>query len=219
MEKLILGILMLSRLTIYEIHMAIKQNFQSMCSASIGSIQAAIKKLLENNMITCKEFVEKSVNKKKYSITDSGRSYFLQWLKTPADLTKSKNMELGKLLFMGLVPAEERLALVDEIIIKMEEELSGLENIYKNIEASDEKNQALVQLKKDPEYQRGILDATNCRNISDSVNDIESFETLTLQLGIDSIKFYIQWFKTAKAKIQSTANREIKINRLKGRSK
>lgn len=46
MEKIIFSILILGRLTAYEIRNAIRQNYTSMCSDSLGSIYTALKKLL-----------------------------------------------------------------------------------------------------------------------------------------------------------------------------
>lgn len=45
MDKLILGLLMIKHFTVYEIRQVMRQNFSSMCSDSLGSIQAALKKL------------------------------------------------------------------------------------------------------------------------------------------------------------------------------
>lgn len=203
MEKIILGLLMLKRLTIYEMRLLIKRNFQSICSDSMGSIQAAVKKLLAGDMITCDEFIEKSVNKKLYSITDLGREYFLEWIKTPADMTKGKNMELGKVLFMGLVPAKERMPLIDQMIVKLKKELSYLEDIYANMQAADEKAQIIAYLKQDPEYLLGIQNSTDNASLEENVDEIGAFEMLTLQLGIDSTKFYISWLEALKYKLEN----------------
>ena len=47
MDKIILGILMLNRMTAYEIKNVIKLSYKSICSDSLGSIQAALKKLFD----------------------------------------------------------------------------------------------------------------------------------------------------------------------------
>lgn len=76
MDKIILGLLMIKTMTGYEIRNNIKNNFSLMCSDSAGSFQSAIEKLLSMGMITCEEYVEKGVNKKRYTITDKGHSTF-----------------------------------------------------------------------------------------------------------------------------------------------
>ena len=91
MDKIILGILMLRRMTAYEIRNVIKNNFKSMCSDSLGSIQVALKKLFELKMVTFEEVVEKGVNKKRYAITDIGQKKLIEWIKIPIDTSKTKN--------------------------------------------------------------------------------------------------------------------------------
>lgn len=46
MEKIILRILILGRMTAYEIRNIIRQNYTAMCSDSLGSIHVALKNYL-----------------------------------------------------------------------------------------------------------------------------------------------------------------------------
>lgn len=205
MDKIILGILMLQRLTVYEIRGIIKKNFQSMCSDSLGSIQAAIKKLLAAGMITCTEYVEKSVNKKRYSITDTGREEFSDWLQAPADLTNGKNMELGKLLFMGLVPDEKRLPLVEEMIVNLEKELSFLLGVQSSVNEAG-KVQAVDYWSRDPEYCAGIHKATQNADMMENATGIGYFQLVTLQYGIDNLQFNIEWLKALRMKLEKVGS-------------
>lgn len=200
MDKIILGILMLQRLTVYEIRSILKRNFQAMCSDSLGGIQATLKKLLSAGMVTCREYVEKSVNKKQYSITDNGRKDFLAWLHTPANLSNPKDMELGKLLFMGFVPTGERLPLIDEIIVILEKELSELLELQSFIPVKEETKQMIDYYLNDPEYCSGIQTATRNSDITENVNDLATFNLLSLQYGIDLTKFQIEWFCSLREK-------------------
>lgn len=201
MDKIILSILILKRLTAYEIRNIIRQNYSSMCSDSLGSIQVALKKLFAAGFVTCTEFVENSVNKKQYSITELGRQDFMGWLKTPMDMSKTKNMDLGKLLLMGLVPASERVALLDEILSQHNKELEELLEIQKRVEQSDGKQQLLDYMKKDTEYLLGIQHASGQADIAESLNEISYFQNMTLQFGIDSAKFHLEWFKKLRCNI------------------
>jgi len=201
MDKIILGLLMLQRLTVYEIRSIISKNFQPMCSDSMGSIQAAIKKLLAAEMVTFSEYVENGVNKKRYSITDSGREEFSQWIKNPANLSHGKNKELGKLLFMGLAPANQRSALVDEMIGKLEVELSFLLGVQAAIDATDDKEANECWL-NDPEYCDGVQKATANTDMTANMKDIEYFQLATLQYGIDNFKFNIEWLKRLRVKME-----------------
>jgi len=203
MDKLILGLLMLKRLTVYEIRGIIRKNFGPVCSDSLGSIQAAIKKLLAAQMVTCSEYVEKSVNKKQYSITDHGREEFLAWLEIPADMSNSKNMEFGKLLFMGLMPSDKRPALIDEIIALLEKELSGLLALQSSIRLADGIRQAVASWEDDPEYRLGIEKVTQNPDIAENAKDIGDFEMLALQYSIDFTSFQIGWFNSLREKIKA----------------
>ena len=218
MDKIILGLLMLNRLTVYEIRGIIRKNFQAMCSDSFGSIQAAMKKLLSAQMVTCSEYIEKSVNKKRYSISGKGRKEFMHWLQIPAEISDSKNMELGKLLFMGLVPARKRLPLIDEIIQKLETELSGLLCLWDSVksQSSAAKEQAIDIWKKDAEYLEGIKDATQNPDIFGSADGIVNFEFCALQYGIDNFRFNIEWFQTLKKNIQSGKGNFFQIKQRRG---
>ena len=200
MNKLILGLLMLKRLTVYEIRAIIKKNYQDMCSDSLGSIQAAMKKLLAARMVTCAEYVEKGVNKKRYSITDKVRGELMEWLQTPADMAGSKNMELGKFLFMGLVPAEKRLGLIDGIIVNLEAELSGLRGLWDAVQAQGREGvgRALEEWAGDPEYLEGILNATRNRDALESASGIGTFQAYTLRYGVDNLQFNVDWFRALR---------------------
>ena len=202
MDMIILGLLMLKRLTVYEIRSIIGKNFREICSDSMGSIQAAIKKLLVAQMITYTEYVEKSVNKKRYSITGKGREAFSRWVGTPADLSDTKNMEIGKLLFMGFVPAEKRLPLIDEMIGKLEKELSFLQGVQYSVEWPAEREQVIDYWDNDHEYREGIQKALQNIDMTENAISIGGFQLLSLEYGIDCMKFNIEWFKKLRKKAE-----------------
>lgn len=119
-----------------------------------------------------------------------------------ANYTTFINMDLGKLLFMGLIPTEKRGQLINEIIILLEKELSELLEIQISIQESDEREQMIVYLKNDPEYCMGIQKATKNLDIIENMDKIGDFEAITLQYGIDSTKFQIKWFKSLKNNLE-----------------
>lgn len=95
MENIILSLLLLKSMTIYEMRVFIQQNLSTVCSDSLGSLQSAIKKLLNKNHIVLREYLENGVAKKQYSITEDGIIQFKDWIGTPMNLQKIKNMEDG----------------------------------------------------------------------------------------------------------------------------
>ena len=73
-----LGLLLLSDRTIYGLRDRIGKGLHLMYSSSMGSIQAAVKKLLNTGDICFTEIVEKGRHKKIYSITDNiNRQYVI----------------------------------------------------------------------------------------------------------------------------------------------
>lgn len=201
MDKIILGILMLHRMTAYEIRNVIKSNFKSMCSDSLGSIQAALKKLLRLEMVTFEELVEKGVNKKRYAITDIGQKALIEWIKIPIDISKTKNIDAGKLLFMGYLPKEERKKLIDKIILSLEGEYTALKKVKESIQVEDERTALTNYLLSDREYQERIRNLNRESDISENIKEISKFTLATLDYGIDISAFNIEWFKKLKEKI------------------
>ena len=201
MDKIILGILMLRRMTAYELRNTIRDNFKSMCSDSLGSIQVALKKLLSLKMVTFEELVEKGINKKRYAITDIGEKVLMEWIKIPIDISKTKNIDIGKLLFMGYIPKNEQKNLINKIILSLEKEYSELKNLKESINFENERLAIENYLLTDTEYQERIKNLNKKNNVSKNIKEISKFTLATLDYGIDVVDFNIKWFKKLKTKI------------------
>ena len=201
MDKIILGILMLHRMTAYELRNFIKNNFKSMYSDSLGSIQAALKKLFELEMVTFEELVEKGVNKKRYSITETGQEALIEWIKIPINTSKTKNYDFGKLFFMGYVSKKDQKTLIDKIIISMEEEYEALKKLKESINADEESEEIKNYLLTDIEYKERIKNLDKGKELIENIKEISKFTLATLDYGIDVTAFNIEWFKKLKKNI------------------
>ena len=201
MDKIILGILMLHRMTAYELRNFIKNNFKSMYSDSLGSIQAALKKLFELEMVTFEELVEKGVNKKRYSITETGREALIEWIKIPINTSKTKNYDFGKLFFMGYVSKKDQKTLIDKIIISMEEEYEALKKLKESIDVEEESEEIENYLLTDIEYKDRIKNLDKGKELIENIREISKFTLATLDYGIDVTAFNIEWFKKLKKRI------------------
>lgn len=166
MEKIILGLLMYRGMTIYEIKTFIQKNLESMCSASAGSLHIAVQKLLEKGFIR----VEEADKKKIYYLLDAGREEFEQWIEQPMDIGKAKNIELSKLFFMGLSKPENRENLIQSYIQELKEEKKKLEAIQ------EQSNQIKPE------------------TMETKVRDIFQYQQATLQYGLASVNFEIDWY-------------------------
>lgn len=168
MENIILGLLMLSPRTIYQLRKRIYEGLNLMYSCSTGSIQAAIKKLLKNGYIAVNETTENGKVKKVYGITDSGKTYFFVWVNSPVNKDTAKNPELSKIYFMGFVEKELRAKLI-------EKHISDLKSILYNLE----------RICSEGERLSGEAEK----------NDILFYQLQTARYGRDIIQFNIDWYK------------------------
>ena len=193
MDIIILGLLMIQNCTIYEMKKIIEKNFGSISSSSIGSMQAAVKKLLGKNMICFNESVENSVNKKVYEITHEGKEHFLSTISEPM-LYKEKNMELSKFFFMGFAPKSKRLELIAAYVSELQKELIRLEQIKSAAEIQPEFNEDFISKLK----EKG---ADEIQSVKD-VQEIAFFQLAMLDLSIAKIKFEIEWFENFKKNIE-----------------
>ena len=194
MDKLILGLLMIKHFTVYEIRQVLRQNFSSMCSDSLGSIQAALKKLSQQGAVTYSEYVEKGKMKKEYAITASGRILFLEWLKTPIDMSKNKNMDLGKFLFMGYIPKKEQLHMLDLTIEGLEVEVQEFEAVKDAIRFTEEQEKVKAYLEQNSHLATELIETSQAADLAESISQIGYFEMKTLEFGLDSARFQLDLF-------------------------
>lgn len=168
MDNIILGLLLLSSRTIYQLRERIANGLNLMYSSSMGSIQAAVKKLLNRGYIQYEEAVENGKHKKIYSITDSGKQHFFQWINTPMSTQSSKDPELAKLYFMGFSAKENRREILEKYIIRLKEQYHVLDAICKDGER--------------------IGSSTKSK-------DIGFYQLAVARYGRDFILFNIEWYQ------------------------
>lgn len=175
MDNIILALLYLKNRTIYEIQARFEGNLNLMYSSSMGSIQAAVKKLLKTGCITYNEIVENGKYKKQYIITEIGRERFLQWVNEPFGKAQNKNPELAKLYFMGLSDKENRCNRIREYINSLKKYHTTLELIY-------EEGKAL--------------------NPAEEYAELFQFQFTTVKFGVDSTAFEIEWLSQLVADME-----------------
>lgn len=168
MDNIILGLLLLCDRTIYQLKERMNKGLNLMYSNSTGSIQAAVKKLLRCGMIEYTEAVENGKYKKIYSITESGKAHFFEWVNSPSEGYNVKNPELTKIYFMGFADKRHRA-----------------ENIKKQIEIL--KQQYLILSE--------ICSQGESTNVPQEGQEIFLFQLATAQYGRDLLKFNIDWYE------------------------
>jgi DNA-binding PadR family transcriptional regulator len=168
MEFVILGLLALRAMTVYEINKALARGVSLFYSASFGSINAAICKLLDKDWISGEEKVENGRNKKVFHLTTAGREAFYEWLNTDIEAEKVKDPGLTRLYFLGFAPGDERIRVLESHIEKLRRTLDTLELIH----------QQSVNIEAPP-----------------GLEDVRRFQMFTLEYGRAFYTFNIAWYQ------------------------
>lgn len=182
MEYVILGFLLMRNVTQYDIKRALEQKVSPFFSASLGSIQAALKKLESKRLVQVYDTVENGRRKKVYSITEEGRAYFSHWMLTPVSASRMESQAMTKMFFLGLVSPADRLVICRQIILELENTVRE----YKTVQIESGKTVF-------PERTR----------------DIAKFQLRTLDLGILQHEQTLMWFRQMERDIERDIEREI----------
>lgn len=130
MEYVVLGLLLLRSQTIYELNQAFQQGISLFYSASYGSLQNALKKLLAKGWVTYHEEVEQGRLKKVYAVSGDGKAAFLAWMASEADESKLEVAALSKLFFLGLIEEQvQKEQIMGGLIAKMDKAQQQLESL------------------------------------------------------------------------------------------
>ncbi len=121
-KTMVLGFLMRGSMTGYELKKRFSLSFSFFSALSYGSIYPALKRLEQEGLITLKvEIQDGSPNRKVYTITNSGRKFFLENLRTPFTLERQKSAFLSRLFFFSHLTREERLATASRYLQSIKE--------------------------------------------------------------------------------------------------
>lgn len=176
MDNIILGLLLMCNRTIYQLRERINKGINLMYSSSMGSIQAAIKKLLNCGYINYEEVIDNGKYKKVYYITERGKQHFFEWINTPIEQQSPKSPELAKVYFMGFSDKKNREASVQQHLIFLKEQYNVLETICEEVKDID---------------------------ISEEHKDILNYQFVSALYGKDIIKFNIDWFENLLGKMRN----------------
>ena len=138
MEFIVLGLLMFQDMTIYQLHGSFKKGLELIYSASYGTLQYSVKKLLKGGFIRFREEVDNGRAKKIYSITRSGKERFLEWMYGETPMNRLEETALSKLYFLGLITEGGRKrAVIREITAQIEKARETLQEIENEVSALD----------------------------------------------------------------------------------
>lgn len=186
MEYIILSLLLLKEMTIYEMRTYIQQNLSTVCSDSLGSMQTAIKKLLAKEYIDVKEYRDNNMLKKQYSVTAKGVLCFKDWIGTPMNLKKMKNMEEGKFFFLGMASKEKRIAFIQEYIESLRNEYEKLCQIqhFVNNTKNDVIENNVTRISKNTVLVEHLLSVSEESDLKNVVSNIYDYQIYMLEYGL-----------------------------------
>lgn len=169
MEYVILGLLCIQSMTVYELNKSFEQGIALFYSASLGSLQTALKKLLEKEAVVFEMTETGGRQKKIYTITPSGKAAFFEWMSAEIPPNKLEVTMLSKLFFMGMIEEKvHRLAIMNHMLTQTENALAEL----------SETQVTLDHLK-----------------VPESFTSIFHYQKKTLHYGVHAHVFAVEWLK------------------------
>ncbi|MCK5050269.1 MAG: PadR family transcriptional regulator [Candidatus Cloacimonetes bacterium] len=129
MEKILLGMLMQKPYTGYDIRKKMELSTKFFFSTSQGSINPAFKKLERNGLVTTEEEVSNGRLHKIYTITESGRSAFKEWLNSKVGVSKVKNDMLLRLFFFPYVSKDEKIQILENYLSELKMHIETMHNL------------------------------------------------------------------------------------------
>ena len=142
-DRVILGLLSHEPLTGYDIKKRIDTSIRFFWKGSFGSIYPALSDMEKNGLITRSEHKEEENNRERieYSITQMGREFLVDWIKTTQATNELKYETLLKLFFGGVADHRISLRNIESFEANVRSELEILkgykENLSKCLEDKD----------------------------------------------------------------------------------
>ena len=178
-EYVILGFLLLRSLTQYDLKKILETKVSPFFSASLGSIQAALKKLEGDRHVEMQETVVNGRRKKIYTITGSGQTYFMAWMLSPVTAKRLESEAATRVFFMGLLPQSDRLTICRMIADELEKTIK--------------------------EYQDTQSEFAD-RKIPESFKTIAVYQMKTLDMGLFYHMQMLAWFTNLYMEIAGQTN-------------
>ncbi|HIW32220.1 MAG TPA: PadR family transcriptional regulator [Candidatus Paenibacillus intestinavium] len=175
MEFVILGFLFIRQLTQYDLKQALQKKVSPFYSASLGSIQAALKKLESNGHVALENKIDNGRQKKLYAVTDSGRQHFLKWMLSEIAPNRLESESTTRLFFFGHLSSQQRLIVAQEIVYQFE---------------------LTVQQYAEVELETAQIE------IPEQLLDIAKYQIKTLHWGISYQRQMLQFFKQLYSEIE-----------------
>ena len=197
MENIILGLLLFKPMTVYEIRMYVQRNLTTICSDSLGSIQIAIKKLVNKGYIVTNEYKERGLVKKRHSITPLGIASYKEWVGSPINIAKMTNMEGSKFYFLGTASKEKRISFLKAYISSLEEQQNKLVAIKEFAKLNEESNISmnLERISNEKEIVTNLNVVTEESDLKTIFKSTYAYQIYLLEYGLNRTKADISFYE------------------------
>jgi DNA-binding PadR family transcriptional regulator len=143
-QSVLLGFLQRKPMTGYDLRKAFSMSFAFFSGLSYGSIYPALKKMEKNGLITKQvEIQDGSPNRKVYTVTEAGRTAFLDSLKSPLQPEQPKSAFLMRLFFFAHLSPEDRVSAARNHLGSITGMLDALESLRPEVAARADRYQLL----------------------------------------------------------------------------
>lgn len=102
---MILGLLMLAPMSLYDLHKQFEAGPSLFYSASHGSIQRALRGLVEAELVTATDDADSARRRRIHTVTAAGVEHWRQWMSEPLSGANAETEMLAKVFLLGLLPA------------------------------------------------------------------------------------------------------------------
>lgn len=130
MQHLILGLLLIAPMSLYDLHKQFLAGPALFYSASFGSIQRALRQLIERGLVTVTDAPDSPRRRKLHSPTPAGIAAWRAWMREPISGAGAETAMLAKVFLLGLLPAgrerEDALATLRAAVAGAHDELREL---------------------------------------------------------------------------------------------
>ena len=167
----ILGLLHITHMSLYDLIKAFEAGASLFYGASAGSIKRALDKLLEEGAVRVGRQAPGVRGRREYSVTSLGTQKFEAWMRQEprGDFDSTA---VARLYFLGLMPPDERSAILARIQERALSDLNRLELVEQEARSTE---------------------------VPDRFQDVGRFQQAALNYGLSSMRHTYDWFTTFRA--------------------
>ena len=98
-------------------------------------------------------------------------------------------------------PKKEQLEMLDLAIEGLEIELREFEAVKASIQFAEEQQQVQAYLEQHDHLATELLEVSQTANLTESISQLGYFEIKTLEFGLDSARFQLEWFSKLRQQL------------------